>query len=206
MGPVPDGQSRPPPPQCPPDGGNPCGVTHHSRSSYQHLCDPQNQSEVCLKSGNSPPDHSIPQTSPWSGRRHIFQATLLFSFASNREISQGLALSDSGSSIAFVCKQFMADHGINPYRVWNSSVQTMYSVTEVKTPFYKVMFSLKNNDKVHVWMLGTDSIGKRGRISPEIIEEISKIFKVSTASVFSTSGPIQFLLGQESNFVYFIYF
>ena len=82
-------------------------------------------------------------------------------------------------SIAFVCKQFMADHGINPSGQWVGSIQTMYSVTDVKTPFYKVAFTLKNNDRANIWMLGTESIGQRGPIGSEIVEAVSKIFRTS---------------------------
>ena len=92
--------------------------------------------------------------------------------------------------MAFVCKQFMADHGINPSGMWVVSVQTIYSVTDVKTPFYKVGFTLKNNDRVHICMLGTDTIGQHGPIGSEIGEAVSKLFRTSTNTICTASGDI----------------
>ena len=85
-------------------------------------------------------------------------------------------LSDNGSTIAFCDTPFMDKNGVKPSGTWVGTVKTMYTESQIETPFFRVEFKLTGNSKTIVWCLGTEAIGEREPVLGYIYCEVAKLF------------------------------
>ena len=61
----------------------------------------------------------------------------------NGKLHRVLTLSDTGSTIAFLLKEFAEKLNMTPAGWWKGSIETLYSVQKVISKFYKIKLTLK---------------------------------------------------------------
>ena len=84
------------------------------------------------------------------------------------KVHKVLTLSDTGSTIAFLLKEFAEKLNMTPAGWWEGSIETLYSVQKVISKFYKIKLVLKDGSTRVVLGLECDSLGGcLGSFSPK---------------------------------------
>ena len=92
----------------------------------------------------------------------------------NGKLHRVLPLSDTGSAIAFLLKEFAEKLNMTTAGWWEGSIETLYSVQKVISKFYKIKLVLKDGSTRVVLGLECDSLGGRPALPPALVESVCK--------------------------------
>jgi hypothetical protein len=131
--------------------------------------------------------------------RNVLQPIFMGTIATTKATHEVLVLSDSGSTVGFTVKSFMATIGIIPSGLWKGHLETVNEVRYHEINFYRVRF-ISPNGAGHrdVLCLETPSLGSRDPLPDDLVEDVGRAFQVATTKFFTAGGNVNILLGQDT--------
>ena len=131
--------------------------------------------------------------------RNILQPIFMGTIVSPKATHEVLVLSDSGSTVGFTVKSFMATIGVIPSGLWRGHLETVNEVRYHEINFYRVRFLSPDGGGVRdVLCLETPSLGKRDPLPDDLVEDVARAFQVATTKIFTAGGDVNILLGQDT--------
>ena len=109
----------------------------------------------------------------------------------NGKLHRVLTLSDTGSTIAFLLKEFAEKLNMTPAGWWEGLIETLYSVQKVISKFYKIKLVLKDGSTGVVLGLECDSLGGRPNLPTALA--VCKEFNYDPKNIFQSGGQLSCL-------------
>ena len=131
--------------------------------------------------------------------RNVLQPIFMGSIQAPKATHEILVLSDSGSTVGFTVKSFMAKIGIIPSGLWRGHLETVNETKYHEISFYRIRFRSPDGSGARdVLCLETPSLGRRDPLPDDLVEDVAKAFQVATSKIFTAGGDVNILLGQDT--------